>query len=196
MRSRDPKFQLLLRQCLSWFGLPEKVISTETLDSTSALRKSAAAKLVSAHNLSTSFHPQTDGLSERKIIGKFQSKKREQYHTPSLTTAQQNDWDEWLTIASICRSTRPRHQLHSRNDLQRSSFSATAPISYASNPNPSRQVPPNDAVESRLSSRPSHQKLRKLRQHQQGPRIPPTSLKTLFSSRNQVWLDGEEPVPA
>jgi len=44
-------------------------------------------------NLSTAFHPQTDGLSERK------NQWVEQY-LRLVANAQQGDWSRWLTVAS------------------------------------------------------------------------------------------------
>jgi len=61
-------------------------------------------KLGVAQNLSTAFHPQMDGLSEWK------NQWIEQY-LHLLTTAQQDDWDKWLTIASAVHNDRTNSTL-------------------------------------------------------------------------------------
>jgi len=95
-----------------------------------------AAKLGIAQNLSTAFHPQTDGLSEWK------NQWIEQY-LRLLTTAQQNDWDEWLTIASAVH-----------NDRINSTLGMTpneALFGFHPNLYPRTSVDtPNEAVEKRL----------------------------------------------
>jgi len=49
-----------------WFGLPSKLISDCDTHFTSYFGKVLAQKLGITQNLSMAFHPQTDGLSERK----------------------------------------------------------------------------------------------------------------------------------
>jgi len=52
-----------------------------------------ASKIGAKQNLSTAFHPQTDGLSERK------NQWVEQY-LRLIANVQQEDWSQWLTVAS------------------------------------------------------------------------------------------------
>jgi Integrase zinc binding domain len=58
--------KLYLEHVFRWFGLPQKIISDRDPHFTSHLGKSLAKALAISRNLSTAFHPQTDGLSERK----------------------------------------------------------------------------------------------------------------------------------
>jgi len=58
--------QLYLEHVYRWFGLPKKMISDRDLRFTSHFGKVLLSKLGIAQNLSTAFHPQTDGLSEWK----------------------------------------------------------------------------------------------------------------------------------
>ena len=58
--------QLYFNNIVQWFGLPSKVISDRDPQFTSQFRKALTTKLGITQNLSTAFHPQTDGLSERK----------------------------------------------------------------------------------------------------------------------------------
>ena len=56
--------QLYFNHVYCWFGLPNKIILDRDPRFTSHFGKALAAKLGIAQNLSTAFHPQTDGLSE------------------------------------------------------------------------------------------------------------------------------------
>ena len=56
--------QLYFDHVYRWFGLPKKVILDRDPRFTLHFGKALAAKLGVAQNLSTVFHPQTDGLSE------------------------------------------------------------------------------------------------------------------------------------
>ena len=58
--------QLYFDNVVWWFGLPSKIISDRDPRFTSQFGKALATKLGIAQNLSTAFHPQTDGLLERK----------------------------------------------------------------------------------------------------------------------------------
>jgi Integrase zinc binding domain len=58
--------KLYLENVFRWFGLPHKIISDRDPCFTSHFGKAITKALGIAQNLSTAFHPQTDGLSERK----------------------------------------------------------------------------------------------------------------------------------
>ena len=58
--------QLYMDHVYKWYGLPTKVISDRDPRFMSHFGKSLAWRLGIEQNLSTAFHPQTDGLSERK----------------------------------------------------------------------------------------------------------------------------------
>src|SRR5712672_1810458 len=60
---------------------------------TSHFARALATNLGVKQNLSTAFHPQTDGLSECK------NQWVEQY-LRLVANAQQGDWSQWLTVAS------------------------------------------------------------------------------------------------
>ena len=85
--------QLYFNNIVRWFGLPTRVISDRDPRFTSQFRKALATKLGITQNLSTAFHPQTDGLSECK------NQWVEQY-LRLITLAAPEDWDLWLTTAS------------------------------------------------------------------------------------------------
>ena len=75
-----------------WFGLPTKVISDRDPRFTSHFAKALCARLGMQQNLLTVFHPQTDGLSERK-------NQWVELFLRHLMSAQQDDWANWLPIA-------------------------------------------------------------------------------------------------
>ena len=58
--------QLYLDHVYRWFGLPSKVISDRDPRFTSHFGRALCQKLNIQQNLSSAFHPQTDGISERK----------------------------------------------------------------------------------------------------------------------------------
>jgi len=85
--------QLYFDNVYRWFGLPLKVISDRDPRFTSHFGCALANKIGAKQNLLTAFHPQTDGLSERK------NQWIEQY-LRLIANAQQEDWSQWLTVAS------------------------------------------------------------------------------------------------
>src|SRR5229473_7507039 len=58
--------RLYYQHLYPWYGLPRRVISDRDPRFTSHFGRALAKELGITWNLSTAFHPQTDGLSERK----------------------------------------------------------------------------------------------------------------------------------
>jgi hypothetical protein len=79
-----------------WFGLPQKIISDRDPHFTSHFGQALAKELGIQQNLSTVFHPQTDGLSERK------NQWVEQYLR--LITTNQEEWSDWLPLATLAHN--------------------------------------------------------------------------------------------
>jgi RNase H-like domain found in reverse transcriptase/Integrase zinc binding domain/Chromo (CHRromatin Organisation MOdifier) domain len=84
--------KLYLENVFRWFGLPCKIISDRDPCFTSHFGKAITQALGITQNLSTAFHPQTDGLSERK------NQWVEQYLR--LICTNQDDWARWLPMAT------------------------------------------------------------------------------------------------
>jgi hypothetical protein len=84
--------QLYMDHVYKWFGLPTKIISDRDPRFTSHFGKSLTQQLKINQNLSSAFHPQTDGISERK------NQWVEQY-LRLVTSASPEDWTHWLAIA-------------------------------------------------------------------------------------------------
>src|SRR6266550_4311458 len=91
--------QLYLDQVYKWFGLPTKIISDRDPRFTSHFGRSINNKLGIAQNLSTAFHPQTDGISERK------NQWVEQY-LRLVTSANPGDWTSWISLATAVHNNR------------------------------------------------------------------------------------------
>jgi RNase H-like domain found in reverse transcriptase/Reverse transcriptase (RNA-dependent DNA polymerase)/Integrase zinc binding domain len=83
--------KLYLENVFRWFGLPQKIISDWDPRFMSHFGKSITKALGITQNLSTAFHPQTDGLSERK------NQWIEQYLC--LICTNQDKWAKWLPMA-------------------------------------------------------------------------------------------------
>jgi len=91
--------QLYLEHVYRWFGLPKKMISDRDPRFTSHFGKALLSKLGITQNLSTIFHPQTDGLSEWK------NQWIEQY-LRLITSSNPEHWTQWLDIASAVHNNR------------------------------------------------------------------------------------------
>jgi integrase-like protein len=84
---------LYLKNIYPWFSLPKKVITDRDPQFTSHFSKVLTTRIGAQQNISTAFHPQTDGLSEWK------NQWVEQY-LRIVTLASPEDWTSWLFITS------------------------------------------------------------------------------------------------
>ncbi len=91
--------QLYLDHVYRWFGLPSQMISDRDPRFTSHFGKVLTTKLGVSQNLSTVFHPQTDGLSERK------NQWVEQYLC-LVTLMDPKGWVNWLALATAVHNNR------------------------------------------------------------------------------------------
>jgi hypothetical protein len=83
-----------------WFGLPKRIISDRDPRFTSSFATELVKAIQATRNLSTAYHPQTDGLTERK------NQWIEQY-LRLFAADTQDDWDKWLTIATVVHNSWP-----------------------------------------------------------------------------------------
>ena len=91
--------QLYFEHVYRWFGLPDKIISDRDPRFTSHFGRALTKKLGIEQNLSSAFHPQTDGLSERK------NQWIEQY-LRIVTSQHPEDWTNWLALATAVHNNR------------------------------------------------------------------------------------------
>ena len=82
-----------------WYGLPTKVISDYDSRFTSHFERALTQRLGIKQNLSMAFHPQTDGLSERK------NQWVEQY-LQLVTSMSSEAWTDWISIATAIYNNR------------------------------------------------------------------------------------------
>ena len=92
------------KTCTSGLESPQKSYWIETLF-TLHFSTSLCQRLGINWNISTAYHPQTDGLSERK------NQWVEQY-LQFMTSASQDDWSDWLTIATAVHNNYPNATTH------------------------------------------------------------------------------------
>src|SRR5712671_430442 len=85
--------QLYFQHLYPWFGLPRQLISDRDPRFTSHFGRALAKELGISWNLSTAFHPQTDGLTERK------NQWVEQFLR--LLSTNQHDWAAMLPLATL-----------------------------------------------------------------------------------------------
>ena len=84
---------LYLKHVYPWFGLLKKIIIDQDPQFTSHFGRALSDQIGAQQNISTAFHPRTDGLSERK------NQWVEQYlHIVTLMAPE--DWTSWLSIAT------------------------------------------------------------------------------------------------
>ena len=90
---------LYLDHVYQWFGLPSRMISDRDPRFTSHFGKALTDKLGISQNLSTAFHPQTDGLSKQK------NQWVEQY-LRLVTSMDPKGWVDWIALATTVHNNR------------------------------------------------------------------------------------------
>ena len=164
--------QLYLDYVYRWFGLPTKIISNRDPCFTSHFGKAITKKLGIEQNLSTAFHPQTDGLSERK------NQWIEQYlHT--IVASHPEDWSYWIAIASAVHNNRINSTIGlSPNEIL---------LGYSPRLAPSEVIrTDNEAVEKHVKRMMEAQDQATRLINQKAGRAPPSQ----FAIGDQVWLEG------
>jgi hypothetical protein len=92
---------LYVRYLLPWFGIPKRIISDRDPRFTSTFSKEICKQTGIQQNLSTAFHPQTDGQTERMNLW------IEQYLKPFVKAQGQDNWVEYLPIAEFAHNSWP-----------------------------------------------------------------------------------------
>jgi len=165
--------QLYFDNVYRWFGLPSKVISDRDPRFTSHFGRALANKIGAKQNLSTAFHPQTDGLSERK------NQWVEQY-LRLVANAQQGDWSKWLTVASAV------HNDHVNATLGTTPSEVLLGYRPTLHPNQERETN-NQAVERRLEIM-TQRRAQAIAAINKTAHKSPTPIEK-FKIGDQVWLE-------
>jgi len=87
-----------LKHLVPWFGLPKRIISDRDPRFTSAFAKEMCKALGIQQNLSTAFHPRTDGQTERMNVW------IEQYLRP-WTSGRPSAWSQLLPVAEFAHNS-------------------------------------------------------------------------------------------
>lgn len=88
---------MFLQNMWRYHGLPERTISDRGSTFNSNFLKALFEKLQITPKFSTTYHPQTDGQSERV------NQWLEQY-LRTFIGERQDDWDQWLALAEFCHN--------------------------------------------------------------------------------------------
>ena len=97
--------KLYLDNMYKWFGIPSKIISDWDSRFMSHFSSALCQHLGINQNISTAYHPQTNGLSEKK------NQWVEQY-PQFVTSASQDNWSNWLAIATAVHNNYPNTTTH------------------------------------------------------------------------------------
>jgi hypothetical protein len=156
-----------------WFGLPTKVISDRDPRFTSHFAKALCTRLGVQQNLSTAFHPQTDGLSERK-------NQWVELFLRHLTSTQQDDWADWLPIATAVHN-------HFTNSTTKVAPSE-ALLGYLPRMDYLTSLPTlNDRVEQRVKTATERRSQAKAALNKLANVVPPNQ----FNVNDRVWLEAK-----
>jgi hypothetical protein len=156
-----------------WFGLPNKVISDRDPRFTSLFTKALAQQLGIKQNMSSAFHPQTDGLSERT------NQWVEQYLRLTINSAQ-TDWSNWLGIATMVHNN---HKNATINIAPSEALLGYAPHLHPVDPPPSLNQHVEDRKQTALERRAQAIQAINRTAHQ----TPPPQ----FKIDQEVWLEAK-----
>jgi len=92
--SAEETAKLFLRWVYRTHGLPDSIVSDRGTQFVSLLWKSLCARLGISSNLSTAYHPQTDGQTER-------ANQDVERYLRSYCNYMQDDWSTWLAMAEF-----------------------------------------------------------------------------------------------
>jgi hypothetical protein len=94
--------KLYFNKVFPYYGIPMKIISDRDPRLTSQLAKEICQEAGIDQNISTAYHPQTDGQSER-------TNQTLETYLWIFCNEQQTDWAKWLPLAQYTNNARPSH---------------------------------------------------------------------------------------
>lgn len=163
--------QLYLRHLFPWFGVPKRIISDRDPRFTSHFAKAVCKATNIKQNISTAFHPRTDGQTERM-------NQWVETYLREFVNGRQNNWNSLLPMAEYAHNSwKHEHTKHTPHQLI-FGFNPTASIAI-----PEDSVP---AAQDRLTEL---QKARSDAQRSLQKRIRPLNPPRSFVPGNKVWLD-------
>ena len=164
--------QLYLRHLFPWFGLPKRIISDRDPRFRSHFSTSICKAMNIQQNISTAFHPRTDGQTER--MNRWIKDYLRQF-----VTGRQNNWSELLPIAEFAHNSwKHENTKHSPHELIMG-INPTASISTPDDAVPAAQERLSQLLSARSDAQKALQK-----------RIKPLNVPRTFVTGDKVWLDG------
>ena len=163
--------KLYFRHLFPWFGTPKRVISDRDPRFTSHFTRAICKTLKIQQNLSTAFHPRTDGQSERLnqwIEG----------YLRQFVSGRQNNWSSLLPIAEFAHNSwKHEHTKHSPHELI-IGINPSATFNTPEDPVPAAQDRLKELIKARQDAQMALQR-----------RIKPLNIPRTFVSGDLVWLD-------
>jgi transposase InsO family protein len=92
--------ELYRERVFPYTGIPKKIISDRDVRFTSDMFKELCKQLAIQHNMSTTYHPQTDGQSER-------TNQNVETILRIFCNQAQDNWREWLPVTQYILNSRP-----------------------------------------------------------------------------------------
>ena len=163
--------QLYFRHLFPLFGIPKRVISDRDPRFTSHFATAVCKATGIKQNLSTAFHPRTDGQSERM-------NQWVETYLRQFVNARQNNWSTLLPMAEFAHNSWPHEQTkHTPHELI-TGINPTASFTIPEDSVPAAQERLQELKESRSEAQKALQK-----------RIKPLNVSRSFASGDKVWLD-------
>ena len=170
---------MYLKHIYPWFGVPKKIISDRDMRFTLKFAKGLCDALHIHQNITTAYHPRTDGQSE------CTNQWLEQY-LRFYCDERQDDWHKWLPVAEFT------HKFWPNATTKKSPFDLimgyTPTLEWSSEPSP---VP---SVTSRLSEleKIRDEALKNVERAQKAMKIGNSGNKKFrpYKEGDQVWIKG------
>jgi hypothetical protein len=163
--------QLYFEHLFPWFGIPKRIISDRDPRFTSHFAKAVCKATGIQQNISTAFHPRTDGQTERM------NRWIEDY-LRQFVIGRQNNWSTLLPVAEFAHNSwKHEHTKHTPHEL----ITGINPIASIDTPDdsvPAAQERLKQVQESRSDAQKALQR-----------RIKPLNLPRSFVIGDKVWLD-------
>ena len=156
-----------------WYGLPMKIISDCDPRFTSHFGRSLTRRLGIEQNLSMAFHPQTDGLSERK------NQWVEQY-LRLFTSMSPEAWTDWISIATAIHNNRRNATTKfSPNQILLGYETKLIPTGTGESPNKAMERWLETMIEKKLAAIDAINQMAKTR----------APIPSQYKCEDQVWLE-------
>ena len=163
--------QLYFKHLFPWFGTPKRVISDRDPRFTSHFAQAVCNALQIKQNLSTAFHPRTDGQTERM------NRWIEDY-LRQFVSGRQNNWSALLPIAEFAHNSwKHEHTNHSPHELI-TGINPTVSFSVPEDPVPAAQDRLKELMKARSDAQTALQR-----------RIKPLNVPRTFVPGDKVLLD-------